>query len=99
MKLCLARQPASNCRNEQTDLHCHDSRTKLLMPGRRTPTRVTIPFATKQSAPVTKSFLKAMIQSILSFQDRTAGSNLRLRYDIFGHDVVLYALWHRKEAY
>jgi len=32
-------------------------------------------------------------------QWRIRAGDYRLRYDIFGHDVVLYALRHRKEAY
>ena len=32
-------------------------------------------------------------------QWRIRTGDYRLRYDIFGHDVVLYALRHRKEAY
>ena len=32
-------------------------------------------------------------------QWRIRAGDYRLRYDILGHDVVLYALRHRKEAY
>ena len=32
-------------------------------------------------------------------QWRIRAGDYRLRYDIFGHDVVLYALRHRKETY
>ena len=82
MKLCLARQPASNCRNEQTDLHCHDSRTKLLMPGRRTPTRVTNPICDEAKCAGNKILFEShdSVHIVLSGPNRRIEPTSPLRY-------------------